>query len=447
MKTTCKLITCIALFASLNSFAQDAAQSASPETLQKCKENNSVFYEFAKGGNYADAAAPWLELYNACPEYSKNIYKYGTQIVNWQIEQEKDATKKAALIDRLMGVYDNRMKYFGDDAVLPADRVLGLKAIDYYNLPTPNDPLKKQAYAWMEKSINALGNKVDASFIQYYILMSAEIYKKEPAHLDKLIQDYIKTNDILLANTTDSTAKNYKNYLLVKQANNQVIAQSKALSTETLDNIYAKGVEENKSNLAYLNSVIALYKAVNGVESSVYFSAAAYAHKIEPTEESAVGCANMANKNKEYAKCISYLEDATKLSTSTINKASYQLTIASIYFDKLNSYSKAREHAYSSLEYNPNQGEPYILIGNMYASSTGIYGNDAVLAKTIYYVAVDKYIKAKQVDASVAEKANTLINRYSRYFPEDNDVFMHPDLEKGKSFTVGGWIGESTIVR
>ncbi len=449
MQTKIKITMAILLLSIISCKAQLAADTPprTPETEDKCKENNSVFFEFARQKNYADASGPWLELYNSCPEYSKNIYKYGVLIVNWQIEQEKDPAKKALLLERLMGVYDNRIKYFGDDTFLPTPRILGLKALDYYNLPTPNDPLKKQAYEWLNQSIEGLGNKIDAAFLQYYLLLSADIYKKEPAHLDKLIQDYIKANDILTKNAADSTLKTATSYAQVKDANNLLIAQSKALNSTKLDEIYGAEIEKNKTNINYLSSVLMLYKAIESTESEVYFSAAVYAHKIQPTEESAIGCANMANKKGAYTECIQYLEDATKLSNTNNSKAEYQLIIAGIYFNQLKSYSKAREHARNAAELNPNNGKPYLLIGNLYASSTGIYSDDAVLAKTIYYVAVDKFIKAKQVDSSVTEEANRLINTYSKYFPNDNEVFMHPALAKGEAFTVGGWIGETTICR
>ncbi len=446
MKTRIKLtlLAIVSIF-SMVIKAQADSSTRTAEVSDKCKENNSVFYEFAKNKSYADAAAPWLELYTTCPEYSKNIYKYGAKILNWQIKQEPDAAKKQVLVNRLMSVYDDRIKYFGDDSYIPTPRILGLKAIDYYKLPTPKDKLKKEAYKWMGQAVDGLGNKTDAAFLQYYIILSVNIFNKEPAHLDKLVKDYVKVNDILLVNVSDSTSKYAKSYEQVKDANNQYIAKSKALSVEVLDKIYLTGVEENKLDLAYLSSVISLYKAVGGDESQVYFSASAYAHKIQPTEESAVGCANMSMNKKDYESCVAYLEDATKLSNSDANKASYQMNIANMYYN-LKNKPKAREHARKSLEYNSQQGKPYILIGNLYASSTGIY-SDAVLNKTIYYAAVDKYIKAKAIDSSVVEEANEKINKYSSYFPEDNEIFMHPDLEKGKSYTVGGWIGETTMCR
>jgi hypothetical protein len=445
MKTRIYLIGSLLGLVSLALNAQDTS-TRSEAVTEKCKQNNSVFYEFAKNKSYADALGPWQELYNDCPEYSKNIYKYGALILNWQMSQEKDPAKQAVILQKLMGLYDNRIKYFGDDATFPAPRILGLKAIDYINYATPSDPLKKDAYGWLAKSIDGLGQKTDAAFIQYYIQLSVNIYKKEPAHLDQLVQDYIKTNDILMTNAADSTNKNASVYAQTKVANDRMVAESKALRPETLDKIYASKVEENKKNLNYLVSVISLYKAVGGSESPVYFNAAVYAHNIQPTETSAVACAEMSRKKGEYAKTVDYLEQATKLSSSAKNKAAYQLQVASIYSDKLTNFSRAREAARNSLEFDPSQGEPYLLIGLLYTRTTGIY-SDAVLAKTVYWVAVDKFNKAKQVDPGCAAKANEYISRYSRYFPAKDEVFFQPDLQSGKSFTVGGWIGESTICR
>jgi len=56
-------------------------------------------------------------------------------------------------------------------------------------------------------------------------------------------------------------------------------------------------------------------------------------------------------------------------------------------------------------------------------------------------------VKAKQVDSSCAEEANELIRRYSPHFPSKDDMFFKPELNEGKSFFVGGWIGENTTCR
>ena len=112
----------------------------------------------------------------------------------------------------------------------------------------------------------------------------------------------------------------------------------------------------------------------------------------------------------------------------------------------MNRYAKAREYARQALANNPNDGRPYLLIGNLYAQSK-IY-DDATLQKTVYWVAVDKFEQAKRVDPeNCAEDANRMINTYRKYFPSKEEVFMHPDLQHGQTFRVEGWIGENTVCR
>jgi tetratricopeptide (TPR) repeat protein len=121
--------------------------------------------------------------------------------------------------------------------------------------------------------------------------------------------------------------------------------------------------------------------------------------------------------------------------------------IALLLFEQ-NAYSKARQYCQKALEVNPNYGNAYLLIGKMYAAtSKSVFPNDGVLARAAYNAAIDKFEKAKQVDPSVAEEANTLISSYRAHLPSTEEIFMHPDLEKGKPFTVGGWIGERTTIR
>jgi hypothetical protein len=84
----------------------------------------------------------------------------------------------------------------------------------------------------------------------------------------------------------------------------------------------------------------------------------------------------------------------------------------------------------------------------MYAATAGsVYPDDTVLRKTVYYAAVDKFERARQVDPSVGEEAGKLISAYRSYFPSTEEIFMHPDLDKGKAITIPGWIGERTTVR
>jgi len=423
----------------------ETPEETAPVVTEECLVNLSLFNESAKNKQYADALGPWNAVYKDCPNANKAIYYRGRDIILWELTQQKDDASYKKVFDKLMGMYDNRIKYFGDDERYPTPWILGIKALDYIGY-VKNDELKKPAYNWLTKSVDGLQENSEIPVLTQLAFISYGIYKAEPDHAEKFIADYLKVNDILDKIIAQQDPKTLELATQSKQSVEALFVQSGAADCATLDGIYKPKMAANLTNQEFLTKVAGFYRKVHCNESEVYFQAAVALYKISPSAESAAGCGAMSYKKGEFESAIKFYDEATKLTTDNSLKADYQYTIAQIYYKDLNNYPRSREYARKSLEFNPNNGGAYLLIGIMYAKSTGIY-DDPVLTKTIYWVAVDKFIKAKQVDPSLAEEANKLINTYTPHFPSTDDIFMQPQLKKGGSFTVGGWIGESTICR
>ena len=60
-------------------------------TTDECNVNISLFNESAKNKQYADALEPWNAVYRDCPGANKVIYSRGREIVQWELQQAKDA--------------------------------------------------------------------------------------------------------------------------------------------------------------------------------------------------------------------------------------------------------------------------------------------------------------------------------------------------------------------
>lgn len=428
----------------------NGTQYGTGEDSIRCITNISLFVPYAKAGNYKDAYEFWKIVYNECPASSKDLYLYGVKIVGWEIANEKDPAKKEELITKLMGVYDQRVKYFGDDQRYGKDWIVARKVQDYLGLKGEQADLN-QVYNWLGEVVKEYNEKADPLAVSLYIYASMQKMLKDPNQKAAYIQDYLQASAIYDAQLKAAQAagndKEVGAVTTLKSAIDNGFAQSGAADCETLQNMYGPKVAENKSDLNFLKETIALLRRVRCQEIEVYFEASEAVHKVEPTAESAFGCAKQAIKKKDYDAAIPYLEEAIKLDTDDKAKSDYYYMIAWI-LNEQNSYSKARQNALKAFELNPENGKPLILIGRMYASSAqSIYPNDPVKVRTVYYVAVDKFEKAKQADPSVADEANQLIATFRAHFPSTEEVFMHPDLEKGKPITIGGWIGETTTVR
>lgn len=424
-------------------------QFGSGEDSVRCITNISLFTPYAKAGNFKDAYEFWKIAYGECPAATKDLYLYGVKIMDWEISNEKDPAKRMALINDLMGVYDKRVKYFGDDKRYGKDWIVARKVQDYYRL-MGDKAEPKVAYDWLKEIVDEYGNATEILGVSLYMFASRQMLS-DPNFKEQYIQDYLKCTPILDTQIKAAQAANNEKELgalnTIKAGVDNAFATSGAADCETLQNLYAAKVEEHKADLPYLKDVIALLRRVRCQDIEAYFAAAGYAYKIEPTADAAVGIAKQALKQKDYETAFKFFEEAANLETDNKAKADDYYMMALLTYEQKN-YSKARELCQKVIELDPNNGSAYMLIGNMYAQSVkSIYPNDEVLSRAAYYAAIDKFEKAKQVDPGVAEDANKMINIYRAHLPSTEEVFMHPELEKGKAFTVGGWIGERVTIR
>lgn len=426
--------------------AQDGSRFGKGEDSVRCIMNTSLYEPYAKAKNYKDALPYWELAYAECPTSSKNLYINGVRIVEWELSLEKDPTKRKALIDKLMGVYDNRMKYFGDDAQYPSARILGAKAVDYLRY-LGKDADQKIAFGWLSESVAASKSATSPEVLKDWVACSEAIFKADANLREQYLTTYLKGIEYI-----DEYHKTAKGGMIqyaeqVKAFLNQQFAVSGAADCDALQSMYASKIEENKNDIEFLKATISLLRRSRCQESDVYFAASEYAHKIQPTMESAVGMGRQAAKKDDLAQAIVFFQEAVGYAVEPADKAEIDMFIASLHFRRKN-FPQARTYALRSAENDPQNASAYILIANMYASTAReIYPSDAILVQTVYFAAVDKLERAKQVDPSKASEINALIASYRAHFPKNEDVFMHQDLEKGKTITIGGWIQEKTIVR
>ncbi|MEG0949017.1 MAG: hypothetical protein RR212_03395 [Bacteroidales bacterium] len=450
MKPAKLIFSALLTFGASSLFAQTGAQDGSRfgkgEDSIRCIKNISLYEPYAKAKNYKDALAFWELAYAECPASGKNLYINGVKIMEWQIKNEKDPAKRAALVEKLMGLYDNRIKFFGNDKQWPTSRILGSKAVDYLAYMGDKADYAK-AFKWLSESVSARKSASSPEVVKEYVSVAAKMFKANPNDREMYLDTYLKGMEYL--NEYQKTAKEamVEYTEQVKTFLGQEFALSGAADCEALQAMYAPKVEQNKDNIDFLKQTISLLRRAKCQESEVYFLASDYAHRIQPTMESAMGLGKQAYKKEDYAQAAAYYEEASSLATEPADKAEIDLNIASIYFKRRN-YPQARTFALRSLAADPNQATPYILIATMYANDAhNIYPNDPIMAQAVYFAAVDKLEKAKSVEPAKAGEINSLISSYRQRFPSVQDVFMHQDLEKGKSITIGGWIQERTTVR
>jgi len=426
---------------------EDGSRFGHGQDSLNCLKNISVYTEYVKTNNFKDAYPSWKAVFDEAPWAQIATYTNGAKILRGLIVAEKDGAKQKEYFDLLMKVHDQRIQYLDKLNTLSKTKatkgdIMGTKAHDYFSMGGQDN---NAAYAMFAEAVAA-----EKHNLPYYVLMefvdaSARKVKADEAHKEQFVQDYIAAagyaSEALNAAKKESAKKNYQ---MAKDNIDAHFINSGVATCDNLQAIYAPKVEANKSNLDYLKQVVKVMKMLGCTESEAYFAASEYAHAIEPTAETAIGCGYMYYKKGDFNKCITYFDNAIELEQDPIKKADYNYSAAAVCFSN-KQLSKAKQYARKSIELNGENGKPYMLIAQMYASSPN-WSDEAALNKCVFFAVIDKLQKAKSVDPSCAEEADKLIRTYAGYTPKDEDLFFI-GLKKGDAVTIGGWIGETTTIR
>lgn len=432
-------------------------EEAEPVITEECVMNVSLFHEATKNKMFADAYNPWWEVYTTCPNANKSIYTDGAKIVEALFQATSDAAEKERLAKLAVEMQDKRIRFFGNDPKYPKAYILGEKGLAYVDFY--GDAKLAEARECLRQSVDGMGANSKIMVLVKLADVSYALYKQDP---DKYAEQFISDYEIASNTLGDqAAAPNNKNAEIAgkqKDYVDNIFAISGAADCAKLDELYWDDVRDNVNNLDMLQKIAKLYKRVRCTESDVYFAACEAAHKLQPTDESAAGCASMAAKKGDYAQAVAYYDQAIKLAMvedELEDVADYQYNAAFYCYNNLKKFAEARKYAQASiatlsgLGISKGQGRCYIIIGMCYAS-TQLYPNDAkgrILNKTVYWAAVDKFVKAKQIDSSVEAQASEFINSYSRFYPTKEERFDLPGEFSGSTYYVGGWIGETTAIR
>lgn len=443
------LLLAVATMVTLPSFAVKAVEDGSllgtGQDSARCIDNLvSYKYQYDQK-NYDSAYVHWKVVYDECPRANgRTLYQNGAYIIAYKLAKETDPAKKQAWFEDLMKCYDQRIKYFGNDKSYPEAYIIGRKAMDYIQY-SPEKDLLGVALPWLEKSVKEGKLKAETHVIhKYFELLEVRYQSDKAKYAESFINSYLELGNMVDQRIAQGD-KNKAAYVSLREALNGIFINSRAADCAILEGVFANKVEENKANAAELEKIINLFDKAKCDESEVYYAASRYAHALNPMAKTALGCARQYLKKEEYAKAVEFYNEALSLEQVDSLKYTYAIEKAGVLVASKR-YAEAIASAREAIKYDSRQGEPYMLLAQIYVA-VDPHPSDDVLNSTKYWAAVDKLLQAKSVEPGLAEKANTLINSYRKHYPNSNDVFMHNELKVGEAYTVGGVIGERVICR
>ena len=420
----------IGLMISATTFAQ-GIYGETPSDSVTCIESLATYKTYIQAEPKL-ALSIWKKAYTVCPGSRKTLYTNGVKIYKHFIKVEKDAARKELLIDTMLTIFDQRIQYFGQEGF-----VLGMKgqAMLVY---TPDD--KENTFETLNKAISLTGNKTASGTLVATMFAIINLEKEGKKTPEDVVAMYETTMDICAANKNNDKKGRYAK--AEEKIKNVSVSY---LTCETLVPMANKNFEANKENVVWLKKTVTLLKIKKCFNDPIFAKVAEAYFKLEPSAEAAEGMGRLFASKGDYDKAIEFYKQALDMAENDEQKSEISLGIAKTYSYK-HDYSSAKSYALKAASLKSGWGEPYILIGDLYAQSAKSCDDGELGKWGVYWAAVDQYKKAKAVDGSLSSVASKKIASMSTRFPVTKDLFFF-GAKDGDAYTVKCWINETTTIR
>ncbi len=417
-------------------------------------EDNYVIYrDFLKTQQIDKAYKLWRGVWEVAPAADgrrNTVLTDGIYFMEYFASQTTDVGKQRAYRDTIFQLYDQIAACYPDDGDMT-----GRKAFDYF-YKYPGEKSKKEIYDMFQEVVAKDGMKAGDYILNPLASLvvdlheANEISEAEARETANFITQRLEQGKASAKTTEERERWNIiDNYVPVRLAYFEQVQGF--YGCQYFKDKYLPEVDENLDDYVRL-SQIAGYLRFGGcpADDADLARVVAAANKVRPQEVASSsgrsGCFGMIQDGK-YRDAVDCLEAQYNDTNDDERKAQLALVIAKLYYGNLRNFSSSRQWARRAADAKSGWGEPYLLIGKLYASSGPLCGSGTGFeSQRVVWVAIDQWQRAKSIDPSAASEANTLINRYTQYMPDKSDIFMN-GLKPGSSYTVDCWINESTTVR
>ncbi len=459
MKNLVKLFVFVLVAGSWMSpaFGQCETWMKSPQK-DALEEAHVLYRQYIKTEEYDKAFENWEKAYKGAPaaDGQRSMhYVDGRKIYLHKFKNTTDEAKKKEYAAMALRLFDEQGNCYPNEKVTAT----GLKAYEmFYTINSPYPDTKKAC----EDAIAAGGNNTSYVIFQPYTSIAVWQYQNKQMTAEEARNVYTKLNEIADYGIANN-AKQSEAFQQAKEAMNASFAQ---IENEIFDCAFFKSKLEPDYR-AHSDDTEVIKFVYNKLKQQGCPDEDAFVTELKGRYETIVAAENEARRAEHYAnnpgdhgialfKDGRYSEALEKFEAGIAKEkagennserlANYYFYMASIEFRQLNRYSAAREDARIAAKYKPGWGQPYMLIGDMYATTSNSCGSDGFDAALAVLAAIDKYAYAKSIDSEVAGDANSKIARYSAYYPNKEEAFMRK-INEGDSMTVPCWIGETVRVR
>ncbi|MCR9289307.1 hypothetical protein OAF63_01320 [Saprospiraceae bacterium] len=409
-------------------------------------EDYVLYRDFMKAKDWDGAFEKWKKVYEVAPAADgqrNTVFADGIKFYEHFIIETKDSVEKAQYVDKIFEIYDEIDKCYPQGGYVD-----GRKAFDYF-YKYPNLSTKEKTFNLFKQSIDKDGEDAQYFVLNPFTGLLIDMHYEEKISTEdaKKYQQILRKR--LAKGLAECKGRECENWKIIEEylpARLEGFESVKGFyDCDYYVDKYYPEFEENPEDEETIQTVYSRLRFGGCSEEST---------QIQTLRQAYIDCCYKPNTpcrdaltDSRYTEAIECYEAKASEETDPIKRGEHYLLIAKIYHSHLKNFSKARQYALKAAKEKPNWGDPYLLIGRLYASSGPLCGSGRGWnSQVVVWTAVDMWNKAKNVDPNARAEANKWIGRYSQYMPEKSEIFQR-GLKEGGTYFVPCWIQRTTKIR
>jgi tetratricopeptide (TPR) repeat protein len=427
-----KIALILTMAVGFSAFGQSKWNWPEDEEMKAMAEEKNVLYNDArKAGNYEDAAKDLNWLLENTPDLNSSLYINGVKIYK-ELEKTAEGEQKTAYQEKVMELYDLRVKYFNSEA-----DVLNRKAYDAYKFYKDD----KSRYAWMyelfEKAYELNGNDIGSMNLVAYMDVLRR-YKLTGGELsdEEILERYTKVNDII--DYKISNGEDEEKMDRTKDFVDRMLTSMVTVDCAFISNSLGPKLQENPTDLPMAKKIMSLSIAAKCTDSPIFLEAAIAVQNQEPEYGIAKVVASKLASDEKYDEAENYYNQALELAEDNVKKADIYYEMGLMYTQR-GMKASARSNFYKCLDSDPSRSKAYKLIGDLYMTSYNECKRDEskVEDRAVFIAAYDMYSKAGDQKSMANAKAQ---------FPSIEELFTE-NYTEGDNFKIGCWINVAVTLQ
>ncbi|MBU3821043.1 hypothetical protein KO566_03140 [Flavobacteriaceae bacterium XHP0103] len=427
----------------------------------------SLVDQYVKAKNFDAAYEPFMKIRQRNPKYSRAIFTLGEDILEYKIEKAASDADKKAFVEDQIKLYEERFEHFASETPV------GLYQTRSCQLMYENRELLGKTDLELYECFDAVYRADKAGFsnpksLYTYFSLMVDLYDagKKPAEelfskyddIAEKIAEEVKDNseklNVLIEKEEAGTELNRRDGLYKRQHESFLRVFDQVSSSmdsklgsrancENLIPLYEKNYEANKTDAVWLQRAVSRLFNKECTEDPLYEKMVKAYDETAPSSDTKYFVGTVLWSNGKENEALDYFTQAFELQTDTYKKGNMAYRIGSILKNK-GRYGQARDYFRQSSKLNPSNGNPYLQIASMYASSANSCGDSVFNKQAVYWLAAEEARKAGRVDPTLAGRSKQAVDSYIGRAPSKEDIFNKGNA--GETIRIGCWIGASVTV-